>query len=130
MASASAAATKPERTGCGWFGFDRWRQRGLRFYGMRNLTRHVKSGDERRPMRLKIEAPIALVPGLVLVAVFEEIALVIFLLWRRDAGVADEDHLVEWLQAACLGAASLIHFHRGRGAYGDLVPTGGRNFFA
>ena len=57
-----------------------------------------------------------LMPGLALVAALAALSWCFFQLWLHDPNIAEEDHLIEWVQAGCLGLAAWTHALRSRSA--------------
>lgn len=72
-------------------------------------------------MRLKIQASFAIKPYLTLTLSLITTSLGLFGLWQRDPNIAEEDRLIEWLQAACLGGAACIHAHRSRAESHEMI---------
>jgi hypothetical protein len=69
----------------------------------------------------KIQRPMSRLSGLLLAAGFVIVAYVLHLMRQWDPLLAEEDHLMEWTQAAFLCWAGVSHFRRGRRNFGDPV---------
>lgn len=64
--------------------------------------------------KFKLEPPIPLASALKLTLGMVTMSLILFLKWQHNPILAEEDHLMEWMQASFLGLACISHFRRSR----------------
>jgi len=71
--------------------------------------------------QFRLEAPMSRLSGVIVSSALLAVSLVLFLAWQRDPLVAEEDHLMEWMQASFLGLAASLHLRRSRRMRGETA---------